>query len=193
MGGEPVPKVREFISMMEEATGFSCQPQVKSLSDAPYASSYVFSTFKAENDFIECGVPATIEEMNEIAFEIDDYLFPEDVDMLKALRVSITTGHPLLFREGDEPVQIRNVFSGRRLIFYPRGNPNLLDNSLTHLVGFTAIEVSRNLGEDLESVEGLIHFENGIWSAIYSLPVPEAKPVKWIWDLRGASLIELSR
>ncbi len=189
--GTPLNKVSEFIKMMEEATGFSCRSEPKGLSYSPFATSYVFSTHEVIEDFIKCGVPATIGEMNEIAYEIDELLFPEDKDMLKALRLTMQTGSPILFREGDEPVPVNNVFSIRQIAFQPRGKPNFVDNSLVHLVGITAIEVGRSLTE--EGISSLFRFENGIWSAVYSVPVPEIAMVKWSWDLQGASLIELSR
>ncbi|BBG24647.1 hypothetical protein IC006_1978 [Sulfuracidifex tepidarius] len=189
--GTPLEKVVDFIKIMEEATGFSCKVNPRGLSNSPLATSYVFSTREVIESFINCGVPATVEEMNEIAYEIDGLLFPDDKDMLKALRLTMEIGTPILFREGDEAVPIGNSFSARSIAFHPRDTPNFVDNSLIHLVGITAIEISQKLSEN--DVSSLFRFENGVWSAVYSLPVPEMSMVKWSWDLQGASLIELSR
>jgi len=185
-----LPVTRQFLDLLKEATGFDCKVTFLGLSDAPLVSSYVFSTNTIIENFLECGVPSTKEEMNEIAEEIDSVLFPEDVDVLSAIRTSNYLGKPIIYRRGDEPIIVKQKFSGRTILFWHRDKPNFFDNSLTHLAGVVTLEISRKLSNP--EVIRLVDFENGIWSATYSVPITSISMVKWVWDLEGTSLIGLS-
>ncbi len=179
----------KFAKEFNEATGFDCAKGYEYWNYSfPFSSYYVYITDKISTEAIDrCNIPISDDERYEIIQLIDEALFPEN-SVIKALRISRRLGKQILFRNGEEPVEV-NIKSLKVKVLYsfPLGNnPNYIDNSLIHLLGVIPIEFVET------NVINLIQFENGLWSAIYSLSFPQVKNWKWIWDVNWVTLIEFS-
>jgi hypothetical protein len=127
------------------------------------------------------------DEKFEILHLVDEAIFPQN-SLVKALRTSQQLNSPILFRDGEEPIRIQLESIKIKVVSsYPfDGNPKYLDNSLIHLTGIIPVEYAES------KARNLIEFENGLWSAIYSLPYLKINNWKWIWDLNWLTIIEFS-
>ncbi|AKA73414.1 hypothetical protein SULI_05315 [Saccharolobus solfataricus] len=181
--------IRQFIMQFNEAVGFECiKEEVYWDSSIPFSSYYIYITDKLANDAIRrCGIPISEDERFEILHLVDEAIFPQNF-LVKALRTSLQLNSPILFRDGEEPITVQLEPIRIKIISsYPfDNNPKYLDNSLVHLAGIIPVEYIESKSRNL------IEVENGLWSAIYSLPYLQINNWKWIWDLNWVTIIEFS-
>ncbi|ADB87966.1 hypothetical protein [Saccharolobus islandicus] len=181
--------IGQFIRQFNEAIGFQCVKEEEYWdSSIPFSSYYIYVTEKLANDAIRnCEVPMSEDEKFEILHLVDEAIFPQN-SLVKALRTSQQLNSPILFRDGEEPIRIQLESIKIKVVSsYPfDGNPKYLDNSLIHLTGIIPVGYAES------KARNLIEFENGLWSAIYSLPYLKINNWKWIWDLNWLTIIEFS-
>ncbi|QGA55108.1 hypothetical protein GFS03_11235 [Sulfolobus sp. E5-1-F] len=181
--------IDQFIRQFNEAIGFQCVRKEEYWdSSVPFSSYYIYITEKLANDAAKnCEVPISEEEKFEILHLVDEAIFPQN-SLVKALRTSQQLNSPILFRDGEEPIRLQyEPIKIKVVSSYPfDGNPKHLDNSLIHLTGIIPVEYAES------KTRNLIEFENGLWSAIYSLPYLQINNWKWIWDLNWLTIIEFS-
>lgn len=178
---------KEFFEYFKEATGFECKVNINLEGNIPFSSRYVYLTYLYFKEAISrCQLPISDKEMIEILQMIDDALY--NSELIRGLRKALLLGKDILYRDGEDPVEVSNVkkFRIELLYSYPlQENFNFIDNSLVHLLGILPVEFSET--QDLS----LIKVENGLWFSLYSIPPPVRLDWKIIWDLKYASVIEL--
>ncbi|WP_338599555.1 hypothetical protein V6M85_10140 [Sulfolobus tengchongensis] len=181
--------IDDFLTQFNEAIGFECASEKKQWdASIPFSSYYIYITNEiAEDSIRKCGIPIDEKEKFEILHLIDEALFPQNY-LVKALRTAQQLDAQILYREGEEPVEVslKKIVIKTLSSFPLDQNPRYMDNSLIHLVGILPVEYAESRSVDL------IQVENGLWSAIYSLPYLYIKSWKWIWDLNWVTLIEFS-
>jgi len=177
----------EFVEQFNEAIGFNCAKANEYWDTSfPFSSYYIYVTNEiAEKAINECNIPIDRKEKFDVLHLIDEALFPSNY-IIKALRTAQELDSSILYREGEEPVKIMNKpFKIRTILSFPIDyRVKYIDNSIIHLVGIIPIEYVES-----NSIE-LIEIENGLWSALYSLPYPSVKNWKWIGDVNWVTLIE---
>ncbi|BBL48290.1 MULTISPECIES: hypothetical protein [Metallosphaera] len=170
----------QFSELVKEATGFT--PPVVQGVDIPVASQYAITSLEALR-ILGKRISLTEDEIWETLEMVDEAMF--NYYALKAMRQVQRSGTPILYREAEDPVQVRiPILTVRKLMSYPLEKPSYLDNSVVHLVGIIPVLLS----ERIDEVN--MNLENGLWKSLYGLNTPPGK-YKWVWDLGWASLIEL--
>lgn len=169
-----------FSELVKEATGFEPTPLLG--ADIPLASQYAVMSLESLKA-LGRRISLTEEEVWETLDLVDEVMF--EYYVIKAVRHVQRKGTPILYREAEDPVQVKTAsLTVRKLMSYPLVRPSYVDNSVIHLAGMLPVLLSEGIDQ------ANVNLENGLWKLLYDLNTPPGR-FKWVWDMQWASLIEL--
>ncbi|BCU67455.1 hypothetical protein HS7_08920 [Sulfolobales archaeon HS-7] len=176
-------EIPPYIKEMKEIVGFMPKkiPTIK--GDLPQSVKYVKETEILANNIAK-ELAMSEDEKIEV-LELVDEIAPYK-SLIRGLRLSERLGS-ILYREGEEPIRVDmpliNVELRNRVELKPISAE--LVEPLVHLLGIIPVLMSREIKKEL------IRLENGLWYALYSLPIENEDRFKWIWDGRYACLFSV--